>query len=323
MRFPSYLPAAFLVLAAWCPLHANAQSNPSDAEIERASRLFAKADAYEDARDFRNALEAFEQTAQIAMTPGIRYHIAFCQEHLGKLLDAARNYATAQREAKASKSPAAKSVLAVVDQRFTDVAGRIPHVTLKLHPALERQQVKVLVDMQPANLQPSGTFELDPGEHNITVIASGFSPTQLHIVIAEKELREVKVTLNPIAKVAASERNLPTSTVTPPASGVRVGALISTAGATIAAGFGVAAYVLAGSAQEDGKTACASSLTGCDDLKGTVRTWDALALGAWIGAATLGVTATFLWLKPNGNAGTNRATHVSIAAGRVAVGYSF
>ncbi len=307
-----------LVVAGWSVNASGAA--PSNAELERATSLFAKAEAYEEAGDFQRALAAFEQTAQIAMTPGIRYHIAFCQDHIGKLLDAARNYAIAQREASAQKNRAAKSVLAVVEQRFNDVASRIPHVTLKLRPGIDRQQVKVLVDAHPANVLPSGTFEIDPGEHEIVVIADGFSRVALRLTMVEKELREVEVQLVPVGParghhlaLGPSERNLPNGARS--RSPVRVGAILATSGAAIATGLGVGAYVLAGNSHEEGKAACAASFGTCDDLKRSVRTWDAVALGAWATAAVLGVTATILWLRPT--------TALSIGAGRVDVRYVF
>jgi hypothetical protein len=306
-----------------------AQERRTDAELALAKKRFAHAEALETKGDWASALEALQQTASITMTPGIRYHIAFCQERMGRLVEASRNYALAQREAKASKGSAARSVLALVDQRFTEVAGRIPHVTLKVRPSLSRD-VRVLVDRLPVALLPSGTFETDPGEHTIEVSAPGFAAAVLPLHIAEKELREVEIALVPVGMAAhsargaaaMSESSLPTASAPRARGKARVGAIVATSAAAALVALGVGAYVLAGAAHDDGKAACAGQASSCDDLKGSVRTLDSIALGAWIGAAALGVTAAVLWFAAPGGA-PKASPHISLGPGHVAIGCAF
>jgi hypothetical protein len=64
-------------------------------------------------------------------------------------------------------------------------------------------------------------------------------------------------------------------------------------------GFGVAAYFVSGGKQSAAETACLEVVS-CDNLKGGVRTWDALALTAWIAGAGVGALSIYLWTRPAG-----------------------
>jgi hypothetical protein len=74
----------------------------------------------------------------------------------------------------------------------------------------------------------------------------------------------------------------------------------------LAAG-GVAAFVVAGSAQANGQRECASVLSqaagACDSERTTVRLWDFTAAGAWIAAAALGTLSVVLWTSRGTTAG--------------------
>jgi hypothetical protein len=325
-RFCFYLAVAIFLAAR--PAIAGAHDKRTDADLARAKRHFARAEALERGGDWTGALEALQQTAAITMTPGIRYHIAYCQERLGRLVEASRGYAIAQREARAAKGGATKSVLPLAEERFNDVAARVPHVTLRVRPEPARDKVKVLVDLREATVLPSGTFEIDPGDHMVEVAAAGFAPVRLPMKMAEKELREVEVTLLPVVQATHAVPAAPTPAALrhvaaePGEGSVRVGAIVATSAATVLAGLGIGAYALAGGSQGDGRIACAAQTGSCDELKGSVRAYDAVALGAWIGAAALGITATVLWLRPRPRSAQGSA-HVSIGPAHLAVGLAF
>jgi hypothetical protein len=78
--------------------------------------------------------------------------------------------------------------------------------------------------------------------------------------------------------------------------------------------------LLAGSSHDDAQTQCATRTSPCDDLKQSVRTWDALAVGAWLGAAALGAFAVVLWTK---SPERSTAAGVGVAPGGVVVRGSF
>ena len=115
-------------------------------------------------------------------------------------------------------------------------------------------------------------------------------PRRLRRAPAENELLRARST-SPLPKAAhGRSRVLPIAT---------------TAGAVVLAGTGVAMFLVAGSAQTNAQEDCATKLT-CDDRRARVRTFDALALGGFIGAVGLGVVSVILWTsKPSEQAAAN------------------
>ena len=70
--------------------------------------------------------------------------------------------------------------------------------------------------------------------------------------------------------------------------------IAGTAGAVALLGAGIFFFEVAGSAQTDGRTRCLQKVA-CDREQSKVRTFDALALGSFIGAAGLSVLSVVLW----------------------------
>ena len=69
-----------------------AAAEPTPSEISVARRLFDEGKAAEDAGRWREAIEKFRKAIAIKDTPGLRYHIAKCEEESGALVEALRNY---------------------------------------------------------------------------------------------------------------------------------------------------------------------------------------------------------------------------------------
>jgi hypothetical protein len=129
------------------------------------------------------------------------------------------------------------------------------------------------------------------------------------------------------APAPAPAGNTPNNTVVaePPAEAAsgrsRVLPIVTTAGAVVLAGTGVALFLVAGSAQSKANDECAVKLS-CDDRRSRVRTLDALALGGFIGAVGLGVVSVVLWTsKSPERSGSN--AHLQAGPGTFAVEGSF
>ena len=90
----------------------------------------------------------------------------------------------------------------------------------------------------------------------------------------------------------------------------------SAAGAVVFIAGGVAAYLAAGSAQTTARNECLT-LANCDSLKTPVRTWDALALGAWIAGAALATTAIVLFSVPRTRTGQTGSAQLAIGPSEV------
>src|SRR3954470_2756065 len=79
-----------LLAVAWSsPL---AAKEVSSAELATARRLFAEATALEASSDWNAAVGKLKSAVAIKETPGLRYHLAHCEEQLGALVAASFDY---------------------------------------------------------------------------------------------------------------------------------------------------------------------------------------------------------------------------------------
>src|SRR5690349_9230742 len=69
-----------------------ARAEPSAAEIKTARQLFAEAESLRSKGDCRTAAEKLRLALQIKETPGLRFHLAHCEERLGQLVQADADY---------------------------------------------------------------------------------------------------------------------------------------------------------------------------------------------------------------------------------------
>jgi hypothetical protein len=155
---------------------------------------------------------------------------------------------------------------------------------------------------------------VDPRKHTVEARAPGKNPFSRSSSPAEHELVTLDVALedehggSPIPPPAPADTHADPATApakegAPRAHGdVKTGAILATAGAVVLAGAGVGAFLVAGGKQSDARGECATRTGDCDDLRGGVRTWDALAMGSWVAAAALGTVAVVLWLTPDASA---------------------
>ena len=77
---------------------------PSPADLQAARELFAKAEKDEDARNWESALDKLQKAGAVKMTPGIRVHMARCEENLARLTQAADDYIAAMTQARAENN---------------------------------------------------------------------------------------------------------------------------------------------------------------------------------------------------------------------------
>src|SRR5262249_11935603 len=86
----------FALCLALAPLFgapaARAAQEPSPTEISVARRLFDEGRAAEDAGRWREAAEKFRKATSIKDTPGMRFHLARCEEEQGAFVEALVEY---------------------------------------------------------------------------------------------------------------------------------------------------------------------------------------------------------------------------------------
>ncbi len=298
---------------------ARAAPEPTPSEISVARRLFDEGKAAEDAGRFREAAEKFRKAVAIKDTPGIRFHLARCEEEQGALVESLVEY---ERAAELLES-----------------GVRAPDVEKLLPRARERVQAKVasLVVTLPDGVQ-GAVVELDgktlsasvlgvaipmnPGKHQLRASAPGRVSfvSELKLVTGEAsrvevELRAVPSTPSPSSAppvVASSGTTLerrPEARADHSSETARTVALVSEAG-LFAAGLttGIVFLVAKGGADDRYRTAndlvlsqvggsdpngtaCSIPRDGCADLEDARRESSRHGTLSTVGFVTAGVSA--------------------------------
>jgi hypothetical protein len=312
---------------------ARADTAPTEAQVAAARELFIEAEKDEDAERWSDALEKLLRVSTIKLTPGIRYHTALCEEHLGHLLAALRDYKSAADQARTEN---AADVLRVVDKRMLDSQARIPQLVIVLLPSLPAATVQL--DGRP--ISPGVPIPVDPGTHNVDAVAPGRVPSTVMVTLQERGSTSLEVRLDPqrpapaepVAHVAAEpaagnpRADAPASThesAWPPRP--RTVAILATALGLAAVGTG--AYVAAGIEHTHAVEACAATVSteigACDSRKNAVRAFDWIALGGWAGAAAVGTLAVLSLTKHHAEAGSIRPTHVAVGPASILLAGTF
>jgi hypothetical protein len=321
---------------------------PTPGQVQAARELFAGAARDEDAARWGDALDKLERVADVKLTAGVRYHIALCEEKLGRTASALEHYTEARDAAKREHN---KEVAEVVrDALLAELEARVPKLTIDVPSGVAGLQVMVDQHAHPEGLW-GVPVPMDPGAHRVEARAPGREPFFRDLLLREREGAVLKIELRPVESqpplavaiappspppapppktTAAPAPDLAPSAALPPAA---PGApepstpkrnvlpiVVTAAGAVVLAGGGVGAYLAAQDAQSQGRSACAIR-TACDDLKGPVRTWDWVALGAWAGAGVLAATSVVLWASPAQHG--EKDLRVVAGPGRIAVEGTF
>jgi hypothetical protein len=278
---------------------------PSDAQLSAARDLFVSAEKDEDAQRWSDALEKLQRVAQVKLTPGIRYHTALCEEHLGRLVAALNDYKAAADQARAEN---ANDVLRLVDRRIADSTERVPRIMIVLVPSLPDATVRL--DGQP--IAPGEAILADPGTHAIDVSAPGRTAPPTIVTVQEHDTARLEVKLGPqpppapaLAPAAKVEAPRPEPSPVVPENGSsskeRTVAIVAAATAVGLAAAGFGAYVIGSLKHTDSVQACAQIVShetdACDEQKNAVRAWDWAGVGAWTAAAAAGSFAVVSLLR--------------------------
>jgi hypothetical protein len=286
-------------------------AEPSKTELAAARDLFSRAERDEDAGHWADALEKLRRAGTVKMTPGIRFHIALCEEKMGQLVAALADYTAAEAVARAEGN---KDVLDAISDPLAALRGRMP--TLTITPPADAKDASVTLDGAPLATGLLGTpVPVDVGTHTVQAHAAGRPPFATTLSVFERQAARVDVLLPPAAPLGAPPAPAQVVESTPearPGGSPRTAAILTTAGAAALVGFGIASYFEAGGKQSAAETACLR-IVSCDDLKGGVRTWDALALGAWIAGAGAAAFSVYFWTRPGGS--LEKPPQASLAVG--------
>jgi len=330
-----YAACSLAVLACIVSQRPALAAEPTPAEIAAARRLFAEARSAEDAEDWATAASRLRDAISIKETPGLRFHLAYCQEHLGMLVEALVDYERAEEAARSRNDEVGRQV----GPRKEALRRRIPTITILL-PEDVRDAALTIDGRAVASALLGKPVPQNPGQHHVVASAPGRASFAADLVLSEADSVVATAALAPIPSpsppspaplgdpVAPSEASRATG------SSARTYVLVGEAALSLAAlGIGVG-YVLSASAADeradrarsllpDPSSSCASGPKppACADLEQANadardrRFVSRMAfVGAGVGAAGLAAT-WLLWRTPS----SKRAVAPIVAAGMVGI----
>ncbi|HEX4335377.1 MAG TPA: hypothetical protein VH062_05655 [Polyangiaceae bacterium] len=188
----------FVALAAF--FHAVvAHADPSAADIASARRLFSEASALRQSGQWSEAAAKLREAIAIKETPGLRFHLAHCEEQVGHLLEARDDYD--RSDALIRGGAAAPDVASMLEPARVALRERIP--TLVVRAPADARAVGLTIDGEMIATEQLGSpVQLDPGDHTIIVSAASRVPFRLELSLKEGEDRVVEAQLAPSATSA-------------------------------------------------------------------------------------------------------------------------
>jgi hypothetical protein len=292
------------------------------ADVARARRLFSEAIVLEDARAWSAAAEKLRQALLIKETPGLRYHLAHCEEQMGALVAASLDYERAAELLRGgAKAPDVEQLVGLASQR---IAARVPKLTLSAPEGVAG--LRVAIDGTPVDPSALGKVSLvDPGNHRVTATAPGYRNFSAQVAVQPGDNRTLEIELEPLPAsppvVATTESGaVESSAARAPrrdsSFGAREITLVAEAALTLAGlGVGIGYAIARADAEDEVRSAqtrfntdpvymndpyiCSTqpSLPACVDLQASIDRYDTATtlstigfVGAGVGAAAFALT---------------------------------
>ena len=167
--------------------------------MAKARGQFQQSLALETAGDFGGALNLLREVSAIKMTPQVRFHIATCEEGLGKLTAAVGDYQLALGDAQDSK---ADDVVQEATTRLAAAKARLPKIIIKRGKGAETAQIS-LDGVSLGSSSIGIEIAVDPGPHAIEARTPGAPPFAKQLDIAEKERKTMEVVLTKTIEAVA------------------------------------------------------------------------------------------------------------------------
>lgn len=345
VAFPSAV--VFLLVSAAAP---RLRAEPAAESVAEARSLFSQAVALEGASDFRGAAVKLESALALKETPGLRYHLAHCQEQSGALVAASRNYERASELIRGgAQAPDVEPLLPVAARRLE---ARLAKLELALPPDAH---ASVEVDGQALPAQAlDGPIVLDPGPHRVLVRSPGHADFRADLSFTSGEQRAVRVLFDSPALAGAAGPHPPAPVSSAPASTARGSraparalderkivlaseAVITLLGVGLGAGFMAVrsnAADRADAAQAEleapaaGPAGCASApVAACTDLRRALdehQRATTIATASFIGAGVAAGALALTWaLWPNSRATASLALRPQAAGLELRAGGAF
>lgn len=225
---------------------AMAQDTGGEEQLAAARQLFNEGKDLEKTGQWAEALSRFKKVAEVKMTPQVRFHIALCEENLGRMVNAINGYEVAAGEAR-QVGAAANDVAANAPQRAEALRARVPKLRIVVTGTTTRS--RVLLDRAPVAAGLLDTdIPVDPGTHQVEVETDGKPNARKEVTLAEKasERVELSVVEPELPAAAAAAPAAPTAPAAPPPDKQGLFHFPPPVPAIIAGGIGLAGFAAAG-----------------------------------------------------------------------------
>ncbi len=177
-------------------------SEPSASELNVARRLFEEGAELARQGRWPEAAATFRKVIAIKDTPGVRFHLARCEEEQSRLVEALLEYDRAQELLGAGmKAPDVGNLLGPARAR---VQARVALLTLRVPPEV----TSAGVEMDGIPLSPSVIgvpLPVNPGKHRLSAVAAGRVSQSVELELSAGESREFSFGLTATPRSAAPE----------------------------------------------------------------------------------------------------------------------
>jgi hypothetical protein len=230
------------------------------------------------------------------MTPHVRFHIAFCEEGLGRLVTALGGYELALREA----DQVGGDFKTEVETAIKNLKERIPKLVIERGGGADAALVKLDgVDIGASSIGVE--IPLDPGPHSVVASAPGYLEFTATAELRDREVTRVTLELEPEPepppapppepeKIVVIQRQEPPKRLVP--------SVIGGAGVAALIGSGVL-FVLKQTTEADLEEKCPDRNNCPDTYKDTYQRlqfyYYGAPIAAGVGVAALGVAAYMLF----------------------------
>ncbi len=282
-------------------------------ELAAARELWGAGLELEKKQDWPAALEKFGKVAEVRMTPQVRYHIAFCHEHLGHLVDALNGYEVALQEAR-PLGDKGREVLDNAPPRITDLKGRVAKLRLRVTGKL-RTSILTIDGKKITAALLDNDIPVDPGKHVLEARRDGKLVQRKVAVLSEGEAASFTLEVDdPEPKPPKAK---PPPSKPPPPAPSRVPAYITAgAGAALLIGAGVF-FGLRQATISAIRDSCDANDNNCDptlidneELGRQYTITSGVMLGTGLAALGAGVTLFFVLAPPKAQPDAPRAAAV-------------
>jgi tetratricopeptide (TPR) repeat protein len=103
------------------------RAEPTPKQVETARALFAEAERLENRKDYARALDDLRKVAEVKLTPGVRFHIALCEQELGQWVQALDDFVAAEGQARKEGN---EEVLAALKEPLIRLRARMPKISV-------------------------------------------------------------------------------------------------------------------------------------------------------------------------------------------------